>query len=246
MLTLVSSDGSDALAWQVRLLRHSHRRVGQPGPLVVSEDVAPDSGSYPPLNRPYSLSRWAARARTPAETVLILDPDMVFVEPVRVRARPGRVLAQPAEFPMTPELTAALSRHGPTHRRWVRRRAPEALIPPIAITAGDLATLAPVWLDLTRALRADDDAVACMGWLSEMWAFVLACGATGLRVDRQELAAVPPKPHAGGLPIVHYAWATACFDKRRYEPWRRLPACPHPAHRVLDTLIAECGAAPAP
>lgn len=237
MGAVVATDRSPHIDWQVRLLRYSYQRIGQHGSLdVVERPVTVAGDSYAPYARPVALGEWAS-ARAPGGTGVVLDPDMVIVRRFDVRAKRGAVIAHDGGYPLLP-----------AHRRVLRRFVsdPDTLpipIVPMVFDIADLARVAEPWRVLTRELRADDETRAALGWLCEMWACALAIREAGLRCRLHPLAAIPPLPHRRGVAFVHYAWVTPCFDKRTYRPWTDLPACQHPGHARMRSLIREIAAA---
>ncbi len=114
--TVVCTDTNPYGDWQVDLLAHTFRRVGQPGELVRlvgvprREDplwtdgarIVSTSGTnshprspewYAGFNRLWSLHEWLSIER-PTGSVLILDCDMVFRSSARWVAEPGVVIGQ--------------------------------------------------------------------------------------------------------------------------------------------------------
>ncbi len=114
--TVICTDLSPGVNWQSELLEYSWSRINQPGRLVrlVSCDeleplpkhrhmevlrcqptsVHPGSGDrYPPYNRLYSLQEWLRNSDING-SVLIIDPDVVFLKPLKRLAEPGRPIAQ--------------------------------------------------------------------------------------------------------------------------------------------------------
>ncbi|HEV3000935.1 MAG TPA: hypothetical protein VGW75_09380 [Solirubrobacteraceae bacterium] len=229
--SVVTTDGSPYLDWQVRLLRFSHDRVRQPGRLDVVERTVEVAGDdYPPYNRPAGLGEWAD-ALAPKTTAVVLDPDMVFLRRLDTAATAGALLAHDGSYPVPARQRQVLRRYA---------RAPEALpipIVPLVLTAGDLARMATPWLEYTKELRADPAARAELGWLCEMWACALAAREAGVRCRVAQIASIPPLPHPRRAALGHYAWVTACFDKRTYRPWSDVRRCRHRVHARMRTLV---------
>ncbi len=234
---VVTTDGSPYLEWQIRLLQLSHATTRQTCRLdVVERRVEVPGDDYPPYNRPAALAEWVAGTADDTSAI-VLDPDMIFVRPLTARAKPGVVIAHDGGYPVPAR-----------HRQALRRYAddpPSLPIPivPIVLTSDDLARLVDPWRRLTHELRADPATRSALGWLCEMWACALAVREAGLRCRLRRLAAVPPLPHPRGFALVHYAWATPCFDKRAYQPWDDIPPCRHPAHARMRALVAQLRAA---
>lgn len=231
--TVVTVDGSPYLNWQARLLDFSHERARQPGHLhVLERHLEVDGDDYPPYNRPVSLGAWA-EANPNTGTVVVLDPDMVFVRPLAVHVSSGTLLAHDGGYPLPSSQVAALRPYTPEPARM-----PIPVVP-MVIRIDDLTRLAAPWFEYTVRLRADADARRELGWLCEMWACALAARAVGLRCDLHALATVPPLKHDRRASLVHYAWTTPCFDKRRYRPWTDMPRCRHAGHLRMARLIRQ-------
>ena len=233
--TVVSTNGSEYLAWQIELLVYSHRQVGQPGPLVVLTDtVQVDGDDYTPYNKPYALMRWLEREEPECETVLVLDPDMVFVRPLVREIERGKPLAHSSLYSVGADLADVFRRH---------TRKPEALQPmavPMLVHREDLRRLAPLWFEYTKRLRADAGIRQLIGWVCEMWACSVAALRLGLEFDLEQNTEVPPFSDRVELSLIHYAWTIGEFDKRSYQPWgnpsllsqRVLPAPARADHRI--------------
>jgi hypothetical protein len=232
--TVVSADESDYLAWQVALLAYSHRRVGQPGPLVVATHTTRvGDDDYTPYNKPYALARWLENGPPEQETVLVLDPDMIFVRPLRRRVERGRPLAHSSEYTVGRKLGRALRPYA---------KDPATLQPlavPMLVHREDLARLAPMWFEYTKRLRADPVVRGLIPWVCEMWACSIAAAELGLRFTLEQNATVPPFSQTTELPLIHYSWSVGDFDKRTYRPWEIPPEASNAAYRVLHDLILE-------
>jgi len=228
---VVSVDGSPYLAWQRRLLELSCAPAGVGPDLCVREDLAPvPGGAYPPANRPYALHRWMAEREPGDGQVCVLDPDMVLLRPVDFVCPAGELIGDDGRYPCSERTLRALRRH-------VRR--PERVtmvIPPVIVRDADLARLVEPWLEITLALWEDSVARDALGWLCEMWAVPLAAQVAGLRVRRARLADVPPARAPADPLVLHYAWRTAHFDKRTYQPWADLSDHASSAYDPFRTL----------
>jgi hypothetical protein len=232
--TVVSADGSDYLAWQVDLLAYSHRRVCQPGVLVVLTDTVEVEGDdYAPYNKPYALMRWLEREEPESETVLVLDPDMVFLRPLAREILRGSPIAHSSLYSVGAELTQLLRPH---------TSFPGALQPlavPMLVHRDDLRKLAPLWFEYTKRLRLDDSVRSSIPWVCEMWACAIAAASLRLEFKLEQNAEVPPFSRKAQLPLVHYAWTIEGFDKRSYRPWDTPPPSENECYRYLHDLINE-------
>lgn len=257
--TIFSISQQPYQVWQAELLAYSHARVAQSGPLtcLVSTRDHPQElpmptfftppwsphpvtgDDYAPYNKPYSLSQWTAKAPFAEETVLVLDPDCVFLRALQLDVTRGQPIAQPVTY-MHPETESAiLRRHGAVPLRL------QQVAVPIAIHRSDLRELAPLWLKRTEDLRADPVARERFGWISEMWGCALAAAELGLRFQMLPLSVFPTENEVT-RPILHYCYSSVSddglwrWDKRTYRPWERVSPpptqCPAAALALLDLL----------
>jgi hypothetical protein len=183
---IYSIDTSQYQAWQADLLDWSIRRVQQNCRITRLTALAPDQRKYQCLNRLWSISHdWMP---SEAETVVIVDPDMVFVRPLAVQARKGAVLGQPYgyvyDLPWCPLVL---------HRDYVK----------------EWATMS---LPLARTIHAKGG-----GWVSDMWASSIVTTSFGLGIERKTLAVFNTDDNLGEASVIHYCYDHAGFYKRRYQ-----------------------------
>ena len=242
-------------AWQAELLSYSHARAGQEGPVtclvstndppqpmqiptfvIASRSPHPVTGDdYAPYNKPYALSYWAKVAETDKDGVLILDPDCVFLRPIRIAPLSNRPLATPVTYMHARSVQDALRRH------WANLAELQPIAIPIVIHRDDLAQLAPLWSTRTEELRADPVARSALGWICEMWGCSIAAAQLGLRFQLQPLCTYPTDDDVE-RPIIHYCYESTSrdgrwrWDKRGYRPWERVPMPPASAPRAAIAL----------
>src|SRR5580765_5937061 len=146
--TVVSVDGGPYTAWQVRILEASWHSAGMPGDLQIVTAVHPavESMGYSPLNKPYAMTQLGDTH----PSVLIIDPDCIFLSPVTWPATRGRPQA-----------------HRYTYMVDAARQGVEQAGIPILIHRSDLDRVAPMWLSeaLVRRLHHRRE------WIAEMYAY---------------------------------------------------------------------------
>lgn len=226
--------------WQTRLLEHTWEAVGNPGQLLRLVGATPDAplpvhavakvirtgatnshplmeGLYAGMNRLLSLHEWLDGER-PVGTVLILDCDFVFREPIDRRAEPGAPIAQEwFAFGIPDEIAEAWER--------LTTIPPSAVQPvtwPLLIHTSDLRRIVPRWVELTARLRAEVGA-----WESDMFALVIVLAEYGLTCELETLGAWMdwPEEFVAGAPIIHYCQPVLDGDgeklwyKQDYRPW---------------------------
>lgn len=151
------------------------------------------------------------------ETVLILDPDCIFLEPVSR----GCPMSQPVNYLYPSRIE---------NQKFIKKHCanPELVCGvgiPLLIHRGNLAEVTPLWLKKTEEIREDPQSRQWAGWVAEMWAYAFAAAELGLRHATRELAQYSSEDRAD-LPIVHYCydsfdiWQRWKWGKREYRPWK--------------------------
>lgn len=244
---VVSIEAGTGTEWQASLLCYSRLRAAEPAPLtVICAGGAPrqpmpgadvlvtptyrhlDMGTYPPFNKPCGLADWL-RVDPPAEDrLLLLDPDMVILEPLP--AAPDH-----ARGDLFPDMAANLS------DTWVRNlcRHPELLQAvgvPVWLPTQLLIAIVPGWIAQTRALRRAD--ALHQAWTAEMVGYELA--AADLGVTHEMVV------DSCGPTLVHYFPSHCGFwwRKSNYRPWQEpLPVqSANPTLRAFRDLLSEYAA----
>ena len=264
LVTVVCTDTAPSVNWQVQILVQTWCDVGQPGSflrLVAAPDggavpdhvharvlctdawnVHPDTGDhYPPYNRLVSLREWLDDEQ-PDASILIVDPDMVFRDVVRTRARPGTGVVQGwYDFHAASDPSRAVA-----EATGVPAQDLPAVTWPAVLHATDLRRILPRWIELTSELRQRTGA-----WESDMYAFVGVLAEDGIDLTEEPLTAWMnwPEDVVAGAPIIHYCQVvesddgTALWSKRDYRPWEPVGADPGAARldycRELLTILTR-------
>jgi hypothetical protein len=273
--TVFSTNDSPYMQWQSELLEYSWKRVGQEGALVrlvATDDPArlpahryarsfatklwdthPATGdAYAPYNKPASLLEWVFADR-PEGTVLLLDPDCMFRQPVERRVAPGHPVSQAwvdytssenrsgTPFGLGPGF-AFLSEHCVDTEPSI-----EPVMIPTLIHTRDLRMICARWLQLCGVVRDNyRDSGGKPAWESDMFSYLAACAEYGLWHEPATLGVCtnwePAK--APDAPIIHYCQSilgkdgSVLFDKRRYVPWTRVETSLEPLHSYGSDLIS--------
>lgn len=229
--TLVCTDTKAYGDWQVDLLAHTFRRVGQPGELVRlvacpdGEPLWTDGARivstnginhhprapewYAGFNRLWSMQEWLSMER-PTGSVLMLDCDMVFRATARWVAEPGVVIGQEwFDLARTDLLAQFLAPFTDA--------PPERLFPitwPAVFDADDLHRLMPSWLERCADLRAGTGR-----WESDMLALIIAIAESDLEVRYETTSAWTnwPESFVAGAPIIHYCQPV--IDRSGRQMW---------------------------
>jgi hypothetical protein len=255
--TVFSVDDSNYQAWQAEWLAWSFDRVRQPGRLTrlwsgagTPTTVVPDTfqtRSYSPhpitgddfacYNKPFALDDWLRSTPSTDETILLTDPDFVFLRRVSTTVEPGYPIAQRMLYLDVHKHSTIVQRHC---------RVPDEVQSigfPILIHRIDLEILTPLWVAKTEAIRNDSVVREEAGWLAEMWGYVFAAAEFGIRHEAQDMAASQMDARVD-LPFIHYCHSSESrngdwrWDKRGFEPGAPVPDPPDDVPLTSQLLIA--------
>jgi len=171
------------------------------------------------LNKPGGIAEWAALDGPRDETILIVDPDSVFVRPV---VDPGPMTAGEAYSEEHDYMGVDIPRNRIVIDRHCREEL-RAKIQPVGIyifiSRACLAELARRWLQKSIDIAADAtcrEALGGSGWLSDMWGYAIAAAELGIHHHLIGLSQVTGSNSLQN-PITHY-----CFPlmKEHDEIWR--------------------------
>jgi hypothetical protein len=208
-------------------------------PVANYKDSVPNA-TLLTLNKPGGIAEWAAMDGPRDETVLIVDPDSMFVRPV---ADPGPIPAGHAYSEEHDYMSVDI----PRNKTVLDRHCPEAVrarIQPVGIyiliNRGSLAELATRWLQKAMEITADPicrDVLDGTGWLSDMWGYCIAAAELGINHDIRRYSQVTGSDSLEN-PITHYCyplmdrkdgrWHLATekpilWSKWSYRPWTNPP-----------------------
>jgi hypothetical protein len=184
-----------------------------------------EADRYSPYNRIVGLRTWLDSGGG-GETLLLLDPDCVFLAPVLMRVRRGAAVTQAVGHMDIDADQELVLRHC---------RRPDA-VQPVAtfstfIHRDDLQELLPAWLEKTLAIRADSASRSRADWIADMWGYAFAAAELGLQHELRPITH-DQWDDARDRPLIHYCQASASpdrqwsWDKRTYRPWERVPSPP--------------------
>ena len=277
MHTVFSIGNNRYQRWQAQLLAYSHRRARQPGrltclvsglhnpePVIDTNFFTPNyfphpvtGDRYAAYNKPAALLAWLRQAPPHEETILLVDPDCVFLTALDGVAERGRAVAQPVfymnlrERPnparppagRTPVLPINWAPVDAIISKYCRRpERVQGVGIPTLLHRDDLAALAPLWLAKTEMIRNDADLRDAIGWIAEMWGYCLAAAELGLEHEERHLACFATEDR-DDLPLVHYCYDPSDPDghwtwgKRTYQPWTRVPDPPADVPRGGQAVI---------
>jgi len=262
--------------WQAELLNHTFRKTGMQAELtalVADGGEPPHSysckamrvGSYKErctvgplmcLNKPGAIAEWAALEPDSRETVLIVDPDSVFLRAVPDMGpiADGEAWSEPHDYMAVdlPTSKVVLDRHCKPAAR--SRVQPVGIY--ILINRANLVELAKLWLERGAEIASDPvcrEALGGTGWLSDMWGYTIAAAELGICHHLRGFSQVTGA-RSIDCPITHYCYplltdttqrwrpdteAPLLWSKWHYRPWTEPPSpgasCYEGAH-LLEQL----------
>jgi hypothetical protein len=231
LTALVATTNDPEYQFSCNTFRFANYKDSAPGePLLV-------------LNKPGGIAEWAALDGPRDETVLIVDPDSMFVRPV---ADPGPLAAGQVYSEEHDYLDVDI----PGNRTVIDRHCREnvrARVQPvgiyICINRGSLVELARCWLEKSIEIAADPvcrEALRGTGWLSDMWGYAIAAAELGIHHELKGFSQVTGA-HSLQNPITHYCFPLMenrddywmpetqqpiLWSKWTYRPWEYPPDSP--------------------
>jgi hypothetical protein len=238
LIALVAATGEPEKRFTCNAVRVANYKDSVPGaPLLV-------------LNKPGGIAEWAAMDGPRDETVLIVDPDSVFVRGV---GDPGPIAAGEAYS----EEHSYMNVDIPMNRTVIDRHCSAELrakVQPVGIyifiNRGSLAELARRWLQKSIEIACDPvcrEALSGTGWLSDMWGYAIAAAELGFHHHLRAFSQVTGSDSLNN-PITHYcfplmerhdgAWEPETqrpilWSKWNYRPWEE------PPHAMSTTVEGE-------
>jgi hypothetical protein len=273
--TVFSTNVAPHMQWQSDLLEYSWKRVGQDGMLirlvatdhptelpqqkyaqcVATElwDIHPETGDgYPIYNKPASLLEWLVKD-DPEGTVLLIDPDCIFRQPIARRVAPGFPASQKWINLNTRQPSDKHPFGFPPGFAFLKEHcarvdlSTEPVMIPTLIHTEDLRRICARWLELCGVIRQQcRNAKGLPIWESDMYAYVATCAEYGLRHDPISLGICTnwlPR-EAPDAPIVHYCQPILAkngrqlFSKISYKPWMRVDTSLEPEFDYGKDLVA--------
>ena len=242
--TVVSFEPGMYQDWQIELLAHTHRKVGQEGSLTalasVKDGIAlKDYGievirtrwmskhpltkdHYPPYNKPASFCDYFNTVPYRGEMLLLLDPDMVFLKPWD-RNGDANVAEETSYMHPVNCGKNVVKRHCKRNADKV-----QSIGFPLIISEEELRAVADRWYILTEEMRSNRITHKEVDWVCEMWAFSVAAAECGVEFKVERRCSFSNEHLNSDHCLVHYTYPTTSklgflWDKRKYKPWTPMP-----------------------
>jgi hypothetical protein len=242
--TLVSFEPGDYQSWQVELLAHTHRTVGQEGPLTALASVKSgvklkDYGieviptrwmsthpvtkdQYPMYNKTASLCDYFNLVPCRDEMLLLLDPDMVLVGHWQCDDRTP--IAEKISYMETDK-----NKHRIIRRHCKRNSDKVQPIGyPLIIHEEELRVIADRWYVLLEEMRADRLTRREAPWITDMHSFNIAAAECGVEFKMERRCSFANDRLDQNHCLLHYTYPITSrlgfhWDKRTYKAWSPMP-----------------------
>jgi hypothetical protein len=212
LTALVAATEEPEIAFSCNSVRVANYKNSVPNALLV-------------LNKPGGIAEWAALDGPRDETVLIVDPDSMFVRPV---VDPGPLTAGDAYSEEHGYMCVDI----PGNRTVIDRHCkPEvrSKVQPvgiyICINRACLAELAVCWLRKSIEIASDPvcwEALSGNGWLSDMWGYAIAAAEFGIHHQLMGFSQMTGS-HSLQNPITHYCFPLMANRNDYWEPETQKP-----------------------
>jgi hypothetical protein len=238
---LVSASDSVYQHWQIEFLWESFKESGQTGnflaliakdsenlknnfscPLLETTTYSPHpltKDDYSPFNKPASIIQWLSKENSYEGSILLIDPDCIFVNPIIRKPESRKTFCDGASY-LDPNSQVGSY----LIKRFCRRNSSmvaPALIP-VFILMEDLADISARWLEVTEQIRFDKESKQKAGWVAEMWGYSIACAERGIVQEIDNMSCYPNDEELKS--IIHYCYdsnsSNGVWGKRKYNPWR--------------------------
>lgn len=219
------------------------------------------------LSRPNAIRMWLENFswKYPEKYLLMSEPDHLFLRPL-----PNLMVGEhsPVAFPffyINPEKTPDLSNkfiNKQLTAREMKRKIDPIGSSPVIIAKDDLSLIAPLWHNISVAIKHDPEADKTWGWVLEMYGYTFAAFNAGVRhtLHKEFMAQPPWDKEIHDFIILHYTYGCDYtkdgdftpgkvgqwrFDKRRFSsryPPKTYPPAPvkvPPLTKKLIEIIME-------
>jgi hypothetical protein len=259
---VVSAENSPHHEWQAQVFHFSCQQHQGQAPIIVvhcrseEEPLLPgfaglnvqrvmDCGiirgrHYCPRNFIGALER----AEVSAETIVLMDPDVVFLRPVEFLATRGAVgldrvgYMDPSAACYADWLPAACASAGVDFGDLLAEGQSGGI--PYVIHRDDRAALTQMWFECLEACV--EPSTGETPWLGLMWALPIAALKLRLGIAPSDLTILnwAENKLPADKPLIHYCLGDRLFDKRRYEGLMWQARAPHDgtvSDRVLQEIV---------
>jgi len=239
MQVIFSCEDKPYMWWQAELLHHTYLRAGMQAELTALVATTGEQASkftcntfrvanykdlvdrpLLSLNKPGGIAEWAALDGPSDETVLIVDPDSVFVRQV---SDPGPIPEGEAYSEEHAYLAVDLPENQLVIDRHCKREFRDRVQPVgvyVFTNRACLAESSQLWLQKSVEIASDPvcrEALGGSGWISEMWGYAVAAAELGIRHHIKDFSQVTGSSCLRH-PIIHYCYPLLVEQDRRWRP----------------------------
>ncbi|KAL3497317.1 hypothetical protein ACH5RR_040049 [Cinchona calisaya] len=211
---------------------------------------------YIVLNRPWAFVQWLQQADIKEDYILMSEPDHIIVKPIPNLARDGLGAAFPFFYIEPKKYESLLRRFFPEEKGPITNIDPIGNSP-VIVGKEALKKIAPTWMNVSLAMKKDQETDKAFGWVLEMYAYAVSSAFHNVHnILYKEFMIQPPwDTKIGKAFIIHYTYGCDYdlkgeltygkigewrFDKRSYDniwPPRNLPLPPPGVPESVVTLV---------
>jgi hypothetical protein len=187
---------------------------------------------YPVADRSLAIAQWSKTTDSlRCSHVIMVETDYVFVKspPPSIMLPRGSALGFQYAYiaPFEPNAKETYEEYMSDHPELTRQKfklAPTGNAPSV-VNVEDLRVIAPLWAEFVNRTEAPERRRKALGWLRDMYAYVLAALVTGITHETSpsptsELMAQPPADgELGNAFILHYTWGPEIYDEKDAKIW---------------------------
>lgn len=211
---------------------------------------------YIVLNRPWAFVQWLEKADIKEEYILMAEPDHIIVKPIPNLSKDGLGAAFPFFYIEPKKYESVLRKYFPKDMGPITNIDPIGNSP-VVVGRDSLKKIAPVWMNVSLAMKKDPETDKAFGWVLEMYAYAVASALNGVgNILYKDFMIQPPwDTEVSNKFIIHYTYGCDYdmkghltygkigqwrFDKRSYDsvpPPRNLPLPPPGVPESVVTLV---------
>nr|DAD27306.1 TPA_asm: hypothetical protein HUJ06_028774 [Nelumbo nucifera] len=181
---------------------------------------------------PAGMDQWLQEADIKEDYILMAEPDHIIVKPIPNLSRDGLGAAFPFFYIEPKKFETILRRFFPVNKGPITNIDPIGNSP-VIIDKASLRKIAPMWMNVSLAMKKDPEADKAFGWVLEMYAYAVASALHDVGNILYKDFMIQGKPMYGKFG----EWR---FDKRSYDqtwPPRNLPLPPAGVPESVVTLV---------
>ncbi|KAH9760511.1 Hydroxyproline O-arabinosyltransferase 1 [Citrus sinensis] len=162
---------------------------------------------YIVLNRPWAFVQWLEKADIKEEYILMAEPDHIIVKPIPNLSKDGLGAAFPFFYIEPKKYESVLRKYFPKDMGPITNIDPIGNSP-VVVGRDSLKKIAPVWMNVSLAMKKDPETDKAFGWVLEMYAYAVASALNGVgNILYKDFMIQPPwDTEVSNKFIIHYTY----------------------------------------